>query len=208
MASNSGYFGGHVNSDNRFPRLADGTNGNVEGAHWSRVERNKRLRRSTGGTFNQTNTYESQFSLSTEDFKALPTDDNFVTFFEPMTNVGCVHCRRGQVENKVNDIHSHVSQNVSRIKLLEYKSIDAETRSRRHNLLFRGFNEIIAEEDCESRVKSMLADQMSIFEGVYIQRANRLGQLRKPSFSRFRDNQKPLGPRPIIVCFCDNADVE
>ena len=167
MASNSGYsgyFGGHVNRDNRFSRLADGTD---EGAHWTRVERNKRQRRSTGGTFNQKNTYESQFSLSTEDFKALPTDDKLVTLFELMTNVGSVHGRIGQVENKVNDFHNQVSQNVSRIKLLEYKSIDAETRSRRHNLLFRGFDEITGEEDCESRVKSMLAEQM-IFDDVYI----------------------------------------
>ena len=211
MASNSGYsgyFGGHVNRDNRFSRLADGTDGTDEGAHWTRVERNKRQRRSTGGFFNQKNTYESQFSLSTEDFKALPTDDKLVTLFELMTNVGSVHGRIGQVENKVNDIHNRVSQNVSRIKLLEYKSIDAETRSRRHNLLFRGFDEITGEEDCESRVKSMLAEQMSIFDDVYIQRAHRLGQLRKPSFSRFRDNRKPLGPRPIIVCFRDYADVE
>ena len=125
-----------------------------------------------------------------------------------MTNVGSVHGRIGQVENKVNDIHNQVSQNVSRMKLLEYKSIDAETRSRRHNFLFRGFNEINGEEDCESRVKSMLAEQMSIFDDVYIQRAHRLGQLCKLSFSRFRDNRKSLGPRPIIVCFRDYADVE
>ena len=102
--------------------------GTDEGAHWTRVERNKRQRRSTGGTFNQKNTYESQFSLSTEDFKALPTDDKLVTLFELMTNVGSVHGRIGQVENKVNDIHNQVSQNVCRIKLLE--SIKASTPKR------------------------------------------------------------------------------
>ena len=91
-----------------------------------------------------------------------------------MTNVGSVHGRISQVENKVNDIHNQVSQNVSRLKLLEYKSIDAETKSQRHNLLLRGFNEINGEEDCECRVKSMLADKMSIFDVVYIQRAHRL----------------------------------
>ena len=127
-----------------------------------------------------------------------------------MTNVGSFHGRIhvGQVENKVNDIQNQVSQNVSRIKLFEYKSIDAETRIRRHNLLFREFDEIIGEEDCKSRVKSMFTDEMSIYDGVYIQRVHRLGQLRRPSFSRFRDNRKPLGPRPIIVCFRDYADLE
>ena len=46
-----------------------------------------------------------------------------------------------------------MDQNEKRLKLLEYKSIDAEARNRRHNLILRGFPDTLGEEDCEAKVK-------------------------------------------------------
>ncbi|MEW8548325.1 MAG: hypothetical protein AB2693_32885 [Candidatus Thiodiazotropha sp.] len=93
------------------------------------------------------------------------------------------------------------------MKLLEYKSIDLEARSRRCNLIFRGHPEIINNDDCEQIIKSFLSERLGV-DGVFIQRAHRLGTLR-PLGRRFG---QPISyrndSRPIIVCFRDYSDVE
>ena len=116
MASNWNQSGGHVmwqSDSNRFSRLTDA--GDEEHAPWNRVERQKRQRRSTGGTFEQSRTHESQYKLSIHKFKELPTDDKLVTLFELMTNVGSFHGRLGRVENEEHEIRNHVDQNENRL---------------------------------------------------------------------------------------------
>ena len=97
-----------------------------------------------------------------------------------MTNVGGFHSRLGWVENEVHEIRNQVGQNENRLKLLEYKSIDAEARHRRHILIFRGFPDTLGEEDCEAKVKNMLADKMGIQEDMFVQRTHRICHLRRP----------------------------
>ena len=149
--------------------------------------------------------HESQFKLSKEEIKELSTDNKLVTLFKLMTNVGSFH---GRFESEVHEIRNQVGQNENRLKLLEYKSIDAEARHRRHNLIFRGFPDTLGEEDCDSKVKTMLADKMGIQEDMFVQRAHRLGQLRRPRSFRYRNNQKLQASRPIIVYFRDYSDAE
>ena len=87
--------------------------------------------------------------------------------------------------------------------MLEYKSIDAEARSRRNNLIFRGIPEVLVMENCEDIIKSFLRDELHIEPSVCVQRAHRIGRpgARAPG----HDGPKT---RPIIVCFRDYKDVD
>ena len=87
----------------------------------------------------------------------------------------------------------------------EYKSIDTEARSRRHNLIFRGHPEVVGDDDCEAIIVIFLRRLLDI-EGVYIQRAHRIGN----PFNRRSSQYAPrrTDPRPIIACFRDNKDIE
>ena len=74
---------------------------------------------------------ETQFNVTKEQFKNLDTDEKLVTLFELITSVG-------NAENQMNEVQRQYTYSQGRIKLLEYKSIDAESRSRCHNLIFQG----------------------------------------------------------------------
>ena len=82
------------------------------------------------------------------------------------------------------------------IKLLEYKSIDIEARSRCNNLLFRGFPES-RDEKCTRVILKFLEEKMGVDEPPVIERAHRLGR-----FNRFK------GPGPIIDAFTFYRDTE
>ena len=58
-----------------------------------------------------------------------------------------------------------------RLKLLEYKIIDMEARSRMHKLMFRGHSEVVG--DNEAMITSFLRS-LNI-KGVEIQRAHQIG---------------------------------
>ena len=154
MASGFGFgrIGGH---SGRFDILANELSDDDAG----RIDkRSKRRRRSTGGTFNN-NTGDSFAesagrsnllqSVTTTEFKAMSADDKLVTLFELMSSVGNVKARVVSVENRVTTIDKQITTNANRLKLLEYKSIDAEARNRRNNLIFRGIDETMNEDDDE-----------------------------------------------------------
>ena len=65
---------------NRYSRLVEV--GDDEQVPWTTVERQKRQRRSTGGTFEHTRIHESQYKLSINEFKDLSMDDKLVSLFE------------------------------------------------------------------------------------------------------------------------------
>ena len=149
----------------------------------------KRRRRSTGGTYSA--------PLSTNEFKSLPTDDKLVTLFEMLNCSNKLSARVNNVETKVSALsEDNISMN-KRMKTLEYRSIDAEARSRRNNLLFRGIPEVYLVENCEALVRQFLRNELDIdTSSMYIQRAHRLGKFQNDTI------------RPIIVCFRDYPDVE
>ena len=84
---------------------------------------------------------------------------------------------------------------IDRLKLLEYRSIDLEARSRRKNILFKGIPEN-RRENCFEVVRNVIQDNLNIDRDMYLERAHRLGRF---------DNNKT---QPIIVAFRDFCDVE
>jgi hypothetical protein len=85
------------------------------------------------------------------------------------------------------------------LKSVVYRSIDGNARSRRNNLIFRGFAETRG-ENCFMIIRDFLANHLDIdSRKIYIARAHRIG---KP------DHIKNIQRRPIIVNFRDFCDTE
>ena len=84
--------------------------------------------------------------MSNEQYRELPTDEKLVTLFELMSNVSSVSTRLSRTEDKLVSVQCAMTRDQSRIKLLEYKSIDIGVINRRHNLIFRGLDEKPFEE--------------------------------------------------------------
>ena len=61
-------------------------------------------------------------------------------------------CGYGQctLEDDAHVLLSSSAQSERRMKLLEYRSIDQEARSRRNNLIFRGHVEVAGDDDPEA----------------------------------------------------------
>ena len=92
-----------------------------------------------------------------------------------------INARVISVENKVTDIDKPVTSHTNRLKLLEYKSIDAEVRNRWKNLIFHGISEIMNEDedDCERHVLKVIREQHGLYHDPVIRRAHRLGALKR-----------------------------
>ena len=158
--------------------------------------RRKRMRHSTGGRSQVENQHENQLNIpkSTDEFKKLNTDDKLVTMFTMLSNVSLT-----KVEKNITEILNETNSNNTRLKKLEYKSIDLEARSRRLNLLFRGIPESERDENCFELIHNFLRNDLELVDNIIdIQRAHRLGS-KKPG------NQSP---KPIIVCFKNDSDLQ
>ena len=101
-----------------------------------------------------------------------------------------------RINNRLSHVETVMTSYNDRMKLLEYKSTDIEVRSRRNNLLFKGFPEA-RDDDCRRIISRFLEDKLSIDELPSIERAHLLG--------RFNPRK---GPRPIIVTFSFFRDTE
>ena len=177
------------------------------GGVWQTQTRSKRHRRSTGGTFSPDYSKETVCKISKDEFKLMSTDEKLVSLFEIMTGFGSLTSRVHSLEDNVHSIIALNVESERRIKLLEYRSIDLEARSRRCNLIFRGHPEAINNDDCEAIIKSFLSERLGI-DGVFIQRAHRLGALRPTGRKLGQPFSNRNSSRPIIVCFRDYSDVE
>ena len=79
-----------------------------------------------------------------------------------------------------------------RMRLLEYKSIELEARSRRNNVLFYGLKEVRRLQDCKAIICHFLSNAMGITVSESdMSRAHRLGRF------------SPTKSRPIIAAFQD-----
>lgn len=162
----------------------------------------KRQRVNTGG---RENCIGENFIYNGEaDFESMSTDEKLSTIFATLM---CAQSKLTKVEEKVDSINRLngrvqrvetviCSQN-DRLKLLEYKSIDSEARSRRNNLVFRGLNES-RDEDCRRLMCKFLEEKLGFDELPGIERAHRLGKF----------NRQNRGPRPVIVAFSFYRDTE
>jgi hypothetical protein len=68
-----------------------------------------------------------------------------------MTKMNTVNDTVHVIQQQVNEISNKQSEVDRRLKIVEYKSIDAEARSRSLKLIFRGFPEEKG-EDCDSKI--------------------------------------------------------
>ena len=178
-----------------------------DGGVFHTVTRHKRHRRSTGGTFQTQYKKETVCKISKDQFKKMSTDDKLVSLFEIMSQLGSVTTRVGELEEDVETILAHSMVTDKRLKLLEYKSIDQETRSRRNNLIFRGHPEVRYNDDCEAIIRNFLQRHLDIDPNlIRIQRAHRLGDLKYRPWGRAGGQRN--APRPIIVGFTEYKDVE
>lgn len=181
---------------------------------WQVQDRNKRRRRSTGGSFGPSQALESGHltseyqTMSKSKFKELSTDDKLVTMFEAITDIGSLNGRILNIESDMQKLQSRNLDHERRIKLVEYKSIDLEARSRRNNLIFRGHPESVENDDCFKIIRQFLAEKLEINPDVCIQRAHRLGYLNRRRRDRWGRQASLNQPRSIIVNFRDYQDVE
>ena len=170
----------------------------------------KRQRVNTGGDDNYTGTHDPQPPDSQPhdsdldiDFDNMDMGEKLSTIFNTLT---CNQKKITHVEQKIDSINilngrvqkveTVMNSYNERLKLLEYKSIDIEARSRRNNLLFRGFPES-RDEDCRRVIRNFLEEKLGVDELPAIERAHRLGR-----FNRLKRS------RPIIVAFSFYTDTE
>ena len=146
--------------------------------------------------------------MSRDNFRNLTTDEKLVTMFDAITNIGSLWSRVQKVESRVTILESNNASHDTRLRLLEYKSIDMEARSRRHNLIFRGHPENVENDDCEQIIRNFLGRNLELNPNLYIQRAHRIGSLNRVRRSHGHGGKITTQPRPIIVNFQDYEDVE
>ena len=134
------------------------------------------------------------------DFMRLTMDQKLAAMFTKIsaTEVKVNSIYKEKLSRRVQKVENVISAHEQRIKLLEYRSIDSEARSRRRNLLFKGIAEYGQVENCFDIVRDFIADRLHIYDDMYLERAHRLGGL-KPNQTK---------PRPIIVAFRDYYDTE
>lgn len=156
-----------------------------------RTDRSKRKRISTGGTS------EKNDQITKEQFKVMNTDDKLVTLFEMMSSVKPLSERLNTVESTLFTVITENQERDVRLKTLEYKSIDQEARSRRNNLIFRGFPEVGLNENCEDTLALFVEEYLELdISNIYVQAAHRIGPP-----ARNKD-------RPIICNFVNRKDVD
>ena len=99
------------------------------------------------------------------------------------------------LKTRIQEIETVVNSHADRLKLLEYRSLDLEARSRRKNLLFKGLPEN-RRGNCFEEVRHFIHTKLNIDRDMYLERAHRLG--------RFNTAKT----RPIIVAFRDFCDID
>ncbi len=152
----------------------------------------------------------NDFQLSRSDFVNATVDNKLTCLFDELC---CVRneqlvCNKGLavlekalsgMEHTLNQVIQITNKQTDFIKTLAYQSIDAEARSRRNNLIFRGISEN-AGENCFQIIRDFLANNLDIdSKHTYLARAHRLGR---------RDPMLQVQKRPIIVNFRDFGDTE
>lgn len=162
------------------------------------VVRGKRQRISTGGKSNELNLPFDELP----NYDALTNEDKISLILSKVSlNEGRVIEIQNKLESvidlkrRVDSVERVLRSNTDRIKLLEYRSIDIEARSRRRNILFKGIAEN-RRENCFEVVRDFIHGRLNIDRDMYLERAHRLGRY---------DNSKI---RPIIVAFRDYCDVD
>ena len=156
---------------------------------WS-VQRSKRKRTNTG-------------SIDEETFQSMSNDQKLGVIFQKLIDIEDKQSSIKKLEKSlestdktVRSIKSTMDGHSNMIKLLTYKSLDLEARSRRKNLVFRGLCEN-SREDCHNVIADFLSNELDLNpDFICMDRAHRIG--RRPI--------RCISRRPIIVAFRDYQD--
>lgn len=180
-------------TENRFsgfqPRVGNFVNVDED---W-REQRRKRKRHETG-------------SVDIDTFSRMPMDEKLLVLFNKLSVVESKQTSLNMImsptREKVEILENCVNIHSSKLKMLAYKSIDLEARSRRNNLIFRGLADGFS-ENCTDLIVSFLNDEMQLdVSHDQIARAHRLGSLAK-SRAKYAVTR-----RPLIVAFKDYSVTE
>ena len=164
--------------------------------------RNKRRRFNTGSHAAGT----GQINFST-----LNVDDKLSQMFEKLNTLERSNNEIMKITQQLNSVQARVD-NVERrtvnndlfLKVLAYKSIDLEARSRRCNLVFHGLSES-KNENLTDVMKEFMWYEVGIgSDDLFIHQYHKLGSLFKAKQRKGVDNPK----RPIIVAFQDYHSTE
>ena len=149
---------------------------------------NKRRRFNTGDG-------QSDISNSNLDSKLSFICDKLDNLERANQSIAAIAQNLNTVQSKVMCIESQNIEQSRFLKVLAYKSIDIEARSRRKNLVFHGLAESRS-EDCYRVLRDFLWSEMSLdIEDLGIERLHRLGSLHNAKLK----SDPPR--RPIIAAF-------
>lgn len=163
----------------------------------------------------------SSSSMDNESFLGLSNDEKLVCLFETLnknydklssieeTQRQCtidnnkVNVDIAKANERIDNVETCINTHTQKLKMLSYRSLDIESRSRRNNIVFWGITERL-ETDCRKLIRNFMRDELDIDpDEMYIERAHRLGSLLS---NRYRGKQDPK--RPIIVRFMDYNDTD
>ena len=109
----------------------------------------------------------------------MSVDDKLVSMFDMMPGFTSLNKMVQNIEQNMEAILIQNDETNRRMKYLEYKSIDPESRNRRNNLIFRGLPEVLNDENCEDIVKMFITDHLHMDgDSMYIQRAHCIGSIK------------------------------
>ena len=92
----------------------------------------------------------------------MSVDDKLVLMFDMMTGFTSLNKRVQNIEHNIESMLLQNDETNRRMKYLEYKSIDLESRSRRNNLVFRGLQEALNYENCEEIVTNFICEHLDM----------------------------------------------
>ena len=194
--SQNDLFQSRYYSDNRFEPLAEGvgypSKDRGDAMDWKEQSR-KRRRHETG-------------SVDLDTFCKMSPDQKLIALFTKLSTtenkVNSLSSVMSPVYEKVDILEDCVNIHARKLKMLSYRSLDLEARSRRNNLVFRGLCDV-QNENCTGMIIDFLLEEMQIeITSNDIVRAHRLGSLQRYK-SRFQ-----VTKRPIIVAFKEYSLVE
>jgi hypothetical protein len=141
-----------------------------------------------------------------EHIKQLPVDEKLNFIIENMSMMGLLKYRVDNLESTMylNCAKHEVTDD--RLKLLEYKQIDIEARSRQVNLIKTGVEETPG-EDCRNITTDLLENHLNLDPSSFvILRALRIGRISRLSASQLAEGKPKI--RNILVTFSQSIDVD
>lgn len=179
---------------------------------WANTQSAKRARHSTGGEWSDTpppppQQFQTLNNIELNEIKQLPTDEKLNFIIEGMSSMGLLKYRIDNMESHlyVQSATHEVTQ--QRLRLLEYKSIDAEARYRESNIIITGITES-RYENTVNLVRDTISNNLKMDPSQFIiVRAFRLGRVITPRAPHLRQDLPPK-PRFILATFSHAGEVE